>query len=189
MAIFDPSKYEEEPREEISFFAPAGVYELYFSELAIKETIWPDGQKEKMLGGKITFMDGPRAGKYFYHDFRIFQADTEKRKQACVWFGNFLRAIGTGPLDPEADTEKMINKTFQGEVEVFQKKKKVQTATGFEWVADETAKKSNKLVPWAFHKVGGAPLPSTPKPSAGSSVVASNGIRPHHDDTDDLAPF
>lgn len=169
MAIFDPSKYEEEPRTEQSFFAPGGVYELYFGEMAIKETIWPDGNKEKMLGGKVFFMDGPREGKYFYHDFRIFQADAEKRKQACIWFGNFIRAIGEGALDPEEAIDRMVNKTFQGEVEVVEK----------------NGKKSNRLKPWAFHKVGGDPLlakPSTSKPASSGASSGASSSKPYEDD-------
>jgi len=166
MAIFDPSKYEEEPRESVSFVAPEGDYELYFSELATKVNHWENGD-EKVLSGKVVFMDGPRAGKYFFHEFKIFrngnpenveEAD-EKHKKQCVYFASFCRAIGVGPVDPEEDNDKLINKTFIGTVQVNEK----------------NGKKTNRLLPWVFHKVGGdaplAPKPSTSKPQ--SSGVSS----------------
>lgn len=169
MAIFDPSKYEEEPREEGNFFAPEGKYEVYFSELGVQVKYDDEGKESKSLNGKVVFMDGPRSGKYFYHTFWIFNPDKEKQKKALNWLGGFFRSIDVGAIDIDTDCEKLINKTFVGEV----------------YVDDYKGKKNNKLRPWGFHKVGGDPLPSAPKPSAGSSVAPSNGIRPHEDD----APF
>lgn len=186
MAVFDPSKYEGEPQE--SFFAPEGKYELYFSELMLKSKYDDEGNEKKSLDGKVTFVDGPRKGKYFYHTFYIFNADKEKRKKSLEWLGNFFRAIGAGPTDVEDQDslDGLLNRTFVGEV----------------YVDEYNGKKNNKLRPWGFHKVGGDPLPAVPNSSAGSSAVKSvaqavggksasvaPGVRPHEDDLDDLAPF
>jgi len=172
MAIFDPSKYEDEaPKSDTDFLAPDGKYELYFSELGVQTKYDDQGNELKNLNGKVVFMDGPRAGKYFYHTFWIFNPDKDKRKQALTWMGNFFRSIDVGAIDIDTDCDQLINKTFIGEVEIE------------EW----KGKKRNKLIPWGFHKVGGdaplAPKPSTSKPQ---SSGGSSGPTPHEDD---LIPF
>lgn len=155
MAVFDPSKYVDE-NEGQDFTVPEGRYELYFSELSVQEK-----NGKKFFGGKVVFMDGPRSGKYFFHTFWIYNDDTDKRKQALTWMGNFFRAIGVGAIDIDTDADKLVNKTFIGEVYVN------------EW----DGKKTNQLKPWGFHKVGG-------------DAPAASGPRPHQDDNpDEVPPF
>lgn len=134
----------------VDFFAPKGRYELYFSELEVQEK-----NGNKFFGGKVVFMDGPRGGKYFFHTFWIFNPDKEKREKAETWLCNFFRAIGVDDLDPEVpeDVEKMINKTFLGDVDV----------------EEYEGKKRNRLLPWGFHKVGGDASDPKAQPSAPQS--------------------
>lgn len=154
MAVFDPDKYVDE-NEGKDFFAPKGLYELYFSELAVQEK---DGKKS--FGGKVVFMDGPRAGKYFFHTFWIYNEDKDKRKQALTWMGNFFRSIGVGAVDIDTDTDQLINKVFMGDVDIN----------------EYEGKKRNQLLPWGFHKIGGdAPLANKPSTSASNSSAVSSG--------------
>jgi len=173
MAVFDPDKYVDENQGQ-DFTAPEARYELYFSELAVGT----DNKGNQSFGGKVTFVDGPRKGKYFFHTFGtkdyfgIYNADSDKRKQALTWMGNFFRAIGSGAVDIDTDSDQLINKPFIGEV----------------YIDDYNGKKSNKLRPWGFHKVGGDdPLPkaSTSKPSSSAGSSGSSGsdeIREHESD-------
>ena len=163
MAIFDPSKYEEEPRE--SFVAPKGQYPLYVHEQTMKTS----QSGTKYLEVKVTFEDGPRQGKWFYHRFFLWNPDADKRKKALVWFGNFCRAIDLGAFDPETEGDKILNKSFIGEVEVE---------------TDAQYGDKNVLLPWGFHASSAKPSTSAPQSSS-----VSSGIRSHQDDTEDLAPF
>jgi len=139
MAIFDPSQYEDEVQQ--SFTAPKGQYELYATAQVIKD---PPG-KQKYLELEITFADGPRKGKWFSHKFFLWNPDTDKRKKALGWFAGFCKAIGLGAFDPVTEGDKMLNKTFIGDVDI-------ESSPGY---ADK-----NILLPWGFHKVGEAPLAS-----------------------------
>ncbi len=136
MAMYDPNEYPDENSGQ-DFFAPAGKYELYFSELGVGM----DKNGNKTFSGKVIFVDGPRKGKFFWHTFGtedfygIYNSDSEKRKKGLVWMGNFFRAIGAGPTDFESDCSNLINKTFWGDV----------------IIDDYKGKKSNKLEPWGFH--------------------------------------
>ena len=151
MALFDPSKYEDEPKE--GFAAPKGQYPLYFHEQTVKE---PEG-KSKYIEVKVTFEDGPRKGKWFYHRFFLWNPDADKRKKALTWFGNFCRAIGLGAFDPETEGDKMLNKSFIGDVDVE---------------SDPTYGDKNVLLPWGFHAL------------TTNSVLeqSSAGVKPHEDD-------
>jgi len=155
MALFDPSKYEDDNRE--SFVAPKGQYPLYAHEQTVKES----NGGTKYLEIKVTFEDGPRQGKWFYHRFFLWNPDADKRKKALVWFGNFCRAIDLGAFDPETEGDKMLNKSFIGDVDIE---------------ADAQYGDKNVLLPWGFHRVDGksnSPKPSTSAPQ--SSGVSSGG--------------
>jgi hypothetical protein len=139
MAIFDPSKYEDEKPD--SFTAPKGQYELYVTEQSIKIS-----QKGvKYLAVKVTFDNGPRKGKYFFHNFFLWQDDPEKRKKALGWFATFCKAIGVGPFDPEVDGDLILNKPFIGDVDIE--------------FSQEYGDK-NVLKPWGFHKLGESATPT-----------------------------
>lgn len=168
MAVFDPSKYQEEPREQ-NFVAPKGQYPLYAHE----QKIVANEGKQKYLELKITFEDGPRKGKWFYHRFFLWNTDADKRKKALVWFGNFCRAIDLGAFDPEEDGDQMLNKTFIGDVDIE---------------SDPTYGDKNVLLPWGFHKVGGDPLPAT-QPSSGASSGSRSSDAAARANYEDDIPF
>ena len=168
--FFYPAKYVGE-NEGQEFFAPEGKYELYFSELAVGK----DNNGNKTFSGKVVFMDGPRKGKYFFHNFGtedyygIYNSDSAKREKALKWLGNFFRAINSPGVDLDTESDKLINKTFWGDVTVNEYK----------------GKKSNQLEPWGFHagkesvrveKTLNPPIHAD-KPSA-----ASSDIRYHESD-------
>ena len=154
MAMYNPDEYKDE------FTVPEGKYELYFSSQEIK---YGKESGVPYLSMMATFVDGPRQGKGFEHMFFIFTEDSKKRKQALTWFGNFCRAIDLGAFDPETEGEKMLNRTFVGDVTIDEN-------PGYQ--------PKNKLLPWGFHKVDGT----------SNSPKADSGPRPHEDDLID-APF
>lgn len=156
MAIFDPSKYEKEPRE--SFVAPKGQYPLYIHEQTVKES----QSGTKYLEVKVTFEDGPRQGKWFYHRFFLWNPDADKRKKALVWFGNFCRAIDLGAFDPETEGDKMLNKSFIGDVDIE---------------TDAQYGDKNVLLPWGFHALNAKPSTSAPQSSG-----VSSGPKDYEDD-------
>lgn len=164
MPIFDPSKYEDEPKE--SFVAPKGQYTLYAHEQVIKTST--SEKNPKYLEIKVTFDDGPRKGKWFYHRFFLWNTNKESQKKALVWFGNFCRAIDLGPFDPELDGDKMLNKMFVGDVDVE---------------SDSQYGDKNILLPWGFHAVGEPATSAKPlSSSAGPSASSGSDIKPHEDD-------
>ena len=188
MAVFDPDKYVDED-EGKDFTVPDGQYEVYFSELEVKVKYDPTGAEKKSLNGKVVFANGPRAGKYFYHSFWLWNEDRDKRKKALEWFGNFFRAIGQGPIEIEdaGELAKVLNRPFVGDV----------------YVDEYQGKKSNKLRPWGFHAAVSAPLPPlTTGPGSGSGSsgqrsgsqsgttpkVVVNGVQQHEDDFPDGEP-
>lgn len=162
MPIFDPSKYEDEPKE--SFVAPKGKYALYAHEQSIKTS----EKGTKYIELKVTFDEGPRKGKWFVHRFFLWNSDKEKQKKALVWFGNFCRAIGLGAFDPEIDGDQMLNKIFIGDVDVE---------------SDKDYGDKNVLLPWGFHAVGESATSAKPSnSSAVSSASSGSDIKPHEDD-------
>lgn len=163
MPIFDPSKYEDDKPE--SYVAPKGQYTLYAIEQAAKTSTGGT----KYIEVKMCFDDGPRKGKWFYHRFFLWNADTEKRKKALTWFGNFCRAIDLGAFDPENDGDQMLNKFFIGDVDIE---------------SDAQYGDKNVLLPWGFHKVGSDPKPSNSTSASGSSAAssASKSSEPYEDD-------
>jgi hypothetical protein len=132
MALFNPDEHKDE-----SFIVPEGPYQLYMSSQEIK---YGKDSGVPYIAAVMTFVDGPRQGKGFDHIFAIFNPDEDKRKKAETWFGNFCRAVGLGPFDPETEGDKMLNKVFLGDV-----------------VVDENPgyQPKNKLLPWGFHKIDG----------------------------------
>lgn len=158
MAIFNPEDHKDE------FTVPEGQYELYFSSQEIK---YGKDSGVPYLNMTATFVDGPGQGKGFSHIFAIFNPDSAKRKKAESWFANFCRAVDLGPFDPESEGEKMLNKTFIGDV-------KIEQSEGFQ--------PKNTLLPWGFHRVDGASNSPKPSKSAPQSSGVSSGLRPHESD-------
>lgn len=159
MSVYDPTKYPDE-NEGQDFTVPKGLYELYFSELSVQEK-----NGKRFFGGKVTFADGPRAGKYFFHSFWIFNEDKDKRKQALTWMGNFFRAVGIGAVDIDIEADKLLNLPFFGDVDI-----------------DEyEGKKRNKLLPWGFHAVTGIlgnAAPSNTPPAKAEASADEDGFDP-----------
>ena len=155
MAVFNAQDYPEEKPE--SFVVPKGLYELYFSEKEMKFS----NNGTQYVKCKVTMNEGPRKGKYFFHNFFVWNSDQAKEKKARSWLGNFFRAVGIESFDIDVEEEwnVILGKPFKGDVDIDEQ-------PGYD--------AKNVLLPWSFHSLTG----ENPKPTSAPTPA----IRPHQDD-------
>jgi len=134
MAVFNAQDYPEEKPE--SFVVPKGLYELYFSEKEMKFS----NNGTQYVKCKVTMNEGPRKGKYFFHNFFVWNSDPAKEKKARSWLGNFFRAVGIESFDIDVEEEwnVILGKPFKGDVDI-------DTQPGYD--------PKNVLLPWGFHSL------------------------------------